>query len=42
MPDYTGLSSSSNFRLLFEQFSAKAREMHHWTGEITHYDIKGD
>ena len=30
---YTGLPSSSAFRLLFEQLSAKAREMHYWTGE---------
>ena len=30
---YPGLPSSSAFRLLFEQLSAKAREMHYWRGE---------
>ena len=33
---YTGLPSSSAFRLLFGQLSAIAREMHYWTGETSH------
>ena len=30
---HTGLPSSSAFQLLFQQLSAKASEMHYWTGE---------